>query len=108
MTTGPPLQMHSNRLELKATLEEERRDMLADLHGRVKYSEDSGASTTPDVVDSAESAEADVQGALHFALIEMKTQILHRIDEALSRTREAGFDRCAECGVEIPPPRLRA
>jgi DnaK suppressor protein len=60
------------------------------------------------VLDAAESSEADIQDDIEFALIQMKSETLNRIEEALARLDEGTFGNCFECGDEISERRLRA
>jgi DnaK suppressor protein len=60
------------------------------------------------VVDDVETSESDIQDEIEFALIQMKAETLHRINEALERLEEGTYGRCFECGEEIEPRRLRA
>jgi len=41
-------------------------------------------------------------------LIQMKSETLHKIEEALARLEEGTFGYCFECGDEISERRLRA
>jgi DnaK suppressor protein len=52
--------------------------------------------------------ESDIQDDIEFALIQMKSETLHRIEEALSRLDSGLFGNCFECGDEIAGRRLRA
>src|SRR5262249_27180137 len=45
---------------------------------------------------------------LAFALIQMKTEMLKRVDEAIRRCDEGTYGYCAECDDPIAEPRLRA
>ena len=60
------------------------------------------------MLDAAESSEADIQDDIEFALIQMKSETLNRIEEALVRLDEGTFGNCFECGDEIAERRLRA
>ena len=55
------------------------------------------------VVDDVETSESDIQDEIEFALIQMKAETLHRINEALERLEEGTYGRCFECGEEIEP-----
>ena len=58
--------------------------------------------------DDLEHSDADSQGDLELALLQMRADTLTRVDEALVRL-EAGRDgSCAECDGEISERRLRA
>ena len=60
------------------------------------------------VLDAAETSEADIQDDIEFALIQMKSETLHKIEEALARLGEGTYGNCFECGDEISERRLRA
>jgi DnaK suppressor protein len=102
--------MHQGRYdELKAILEERRREIMSEVQGRMRDVRAEGAgSTVQGVLDAAESSEADIQDEIEFALIQMKAETLNRIDEALRRLEEGTYGYCFECGEEINEKRLRA
>ena len=52
--------------------------------------------------------EADIQDDIEFALIQMKSETLNKINEALARLEEGAYGNCFECGEEIAERRLRA
>ena len=95
--------------ELKRILEERRREILSAVHEKIRDVRTEGAnSPTHGVLDAAESSEADIQDDIDFALIQMKTETLSKIEEALRRLEEGSFGYCFECGDEISERRLRA
>jgi DnaK suppressor protein len=61
-----------------------------------------------DVLDQGESSEVDIQDDIEFALIQMKSETLTKIDAALRRLDEGTYGNCFECGDEIAEARLRA
>ena len=92
--------------ELRTILEDRRREMQSEVQSRIK---DVRADTGQNgVVDEVETSESDIQDEIEFALIQMKAETLHRINEALERLEEGSYGRCFECGEEIEPRRLRA
>ena len=103
-------QMASERYdELKKILEERRREILSEVQGRMRDVREEGAgSTVQGVLDSVESSEADIQDEIEFALIQMKSETLNKIEEALHRLEEGTYGYCFECGDEISEKRLRA
>ena len=103
-------QMASERYdELKKILEERRREILSEVQGRMRDVREEGAgSTVQGVLDSVESSEADIQDEIEFALIQMKSETLNKIEEALRRLEEGTYGYCFECGDEISEKRLRA
>lgn len=95
--------------ELKAILVERRREIMSEVQGRMRDVREEGAgSTVQGVLDSVESSEADIQDEIEFALIQMKSETLNKIEEALRRLDEATYGYCFECGEEISEKRLRA
>ena len=95
--------------ELKGILEERRREIMSEVQGRMRDVRAEGAgSAVQGVLDAAESSELDIQDEIEFALIQMKAETLHKIDEALRRLEEGTYGYCFECGDEINEKRLRA
>jgi len=93
--------------ELKTMLEERRRELMHEVQGKIRDVRSVG-SKERDVYDEGEISEVDIQEDIEFALIQMKTETLHRITEGLSRLEEGTYGNCFECGGEILRPRLRA
>jgi DnaK suppressor protein len=59
-------------------------------------------------LDETEHAEADYQEHIEVALIQMKSDTLERVREALVRLEAGVYGDCAECGGEITRQRLQA
>lgn len=95
--------------ELKQILEERRREILSEVQEKMRDVRAVGASGEGQgVLDVAESTEADIQDDIEFALIQLKSETLHKIEEALARHAEGTYGYCFECGDEISERRLRA
>ncbi len=94
-------------VKLKRILEERRREILAQVQEKMRDVR-AEAGEGQGVLDAAECSEADIQDDIEFALIQMKSETLHRIEEALARLDEGTFGNCFECGDEISERRLRA
>jgi DnaK suppressor protein len=100
---------HERYAELKRILEDRRREILAEVQEKMRDVRAEGASGEgAGVLDAAETSEADIQDDIELALIQMKTETLHKIEEALTRLEEATYGNCFECGDEISERRLRA
>jgi RNA polymerase-binding transcription factor len=96
-------------VELKHILEERRREILSEVQEKMRDVRAVGAAGEgAGVLDDAETSEADIQDDIEFALIQMKTETLHKIEEALARLDEGTYGYCFECGDEISERRLRA
>jgi DnaK suppressor protein len=107
---APGGQMARDRYaELKRILEERRREILSEVHEKIRdVRTEGGNSPSHGVFDSAETSESDIQDEIEFALIQMKAETLHKIEEALRRLDEGTFGYCFECAEEISERRLRA
>ena len=92
--------------ELKKMLEDRRRELSNDVQGRMRDVRDTDKDR--DVLDQGESSEVDIQEDIEFALIQMKSETLNKIDAALRRLDEGTYGGCFECGEEISEARLRA
>src|SRR5215468_8665568 len=97
-----PAMARERYVELKRILEERRREILSEVQGRMRDVRAEAASEEGQgVLDTAESSEADIQDDIEFALIQMKAETLHKIEEALVRLEENTYGNCFECGDEI-------
>ena len=93
--------------ELKKMLEDRRRELLSEVQGRIRDVRSEG-NKDRDVLDQGESSEVDIQEDIEFALIQMKSETLTKIDAALRRLEEGTYGDCFECGDQISEARLRA
>ena len=95
--------------ELKRILEERRREIMEQVQVKIRDVRTEGANNpNQGVLDAVESSEADIQDDIEFALIQMKSETLNKIEEALHRLEDGTFGYCFECGEEISERRLRA
>ena len=97
----------SRYTELKKMLEHRRRELTNELQGRIRDVRAEGVKER-DVLDQGESSEVDIQEDIEFALIQMKSETLTKVVEALRRLDEGTYGNCFECGDEITEARLRA
>jgi DnaK suppressor protein len=93
--------------ELKKMLEDRRRELVNEVQGRMRDVRADG-NKERDVLDQGESSEVDIQEDIEFALIQMKSETLNKIDAALRRLDDGSYGDCFECGDEISEARLRA
>jgi len=100
----------SRYTELKRMLEDRRREIQAEVQGKMRgvREENSWGGKVNEVLDAVESAEADIQEDLEFALVQMKSETLNKINDALGRLEQGSYGNCFECGEEIAEKRLRA
>jgi DnaK suppressor protein len=105
---GADVQHPSRYSELKRMLEERRYEIQAEVQGKMRHVRAEGGGKLNDVLDAVESSEADIQDEIEFALIQMKSETLNKIDGALRRLDQGDYGNCFECGDEIAEKRLRA
>lgn len=96
--------------ELRTMLEERRREIQAEVQGKMRDVRAEGAwgGKVNEVFDAVESSEADIQDDIEFALIQMKSETLNKINDALIRLEQGDYGNCFDCGEEIAEKRLRA
>ena len=93
--------------ELRKMLEHRRRELMNELQGKIRDVRAEGGKER-DVLDQGESSEVDIQEDIEFALLQMKSETLTKINEALQRLEDGTYGNCFECGDEIAEARLRA
>ena len=100
----------SRYTELKKMLEERRAELQAAVQGKIRdvRAEGTWGGKLNEVLDAVESSEADIQEDLEFALIQMKSETLNKVVDALGRLDQGDYGNCFECGEEIAEKRLRA
>ncbi len=89
---------------LREILSKHRGEMLAEVQSRI----DGCAHRPKEVRDDVEHSDADIQGAVEFALLQLRAETLARIEEALRRLDAGEYGTCFECAGEISERRLRA
>jgi DnaK suppressor protein len=95
--------------ELRRILEDRRRELSRQLHRQIHDVRAIGpADTAQGVVDAEEASVSDIQEDIEIALMQMKSETLNRVNEALGRLEAGSYGFCYECGDEITEPRLRA
>jgi len=95
--------------ELKRMLDERRREIQAEVQGKMRDVRAAGeVGKLHEVFDAGESSEADIQDDIEFALIQMKSETLNKINDALTRLEQGDYGYCFDCAEEIGEKRLRA
>jgi len=104
----PPETMVARRESLRQLLESRRREVL----GKVQTTRRDVSSATEigqhEVRDVVDESEMDVRIDVNLALLEIRSELVARIDESLARLAEDRYGSCAECGGEIALARLAA
>ena len=107
-TKGTKATGKTNRYhQLREMLEDRRRELMTEVQGRIRDVRADG-SKDREVFDQGESSEVDIQEEIEFALIQMKSETLNKVNDALTRLEQGTYGNCFECGDEIAETRLRA
>ena len=109
-TKGRDRMGRSRYAELKEMLDARQREIHTELQGKMRDVREEGAwgGKVNEVFDAVESSEADIQEDIEFALIQMKSETLNKISDALVRLERGNYGYCFGCGEEIAEKRLRA
>jgi DnaK suppressor protein len=97
--------MTKRHAQLKALLVDRRHELQADVQRRIR----DGRSDREHVGgDDLEVSDANTFEDVEFALLQMKSEALARVDHALLRLEAGEYGSCVLCDVEIAESRLRA
>src|SRR2546423_11470887 len=96
VAAGSEAPVRSRYTELKHMLEERRREIQAEVQGKMRdvRAEGTWGAKQNEVFDAVESSEADIQDDIEFALTQMKSETLNKIDDALSRLEQGNYGNC--------------
>ena len=110
LTAGTNDKGRTRYAELKRMLEDRQREIHAEVQGKMRdvRAEGTWGGKLNEVLDAVESSEADIQEEIEFALIQMMSETLNKINDALSRLEQGNYGNCFDCGDEIAEKRLRA
>jgi DnaK suppressor protein len=104
MTKRAPTRDRQRQAMLRQMLEERRRE----IHEKLRSIRETLPAEVVEVKDTEEQSVADFVQEVDFALMEMKSATLAKIDGALRRLEEGRYGVCDECGLEIAEARLQA
>ena len=91
--------------DLRQILLDRRRQIDGDVRTRIR---DGRAGRSDEVQDDGATSDAALQNGIDFAMIQLKTETVSRIDAALARLDAGMYGDCFDCGDEISDNRLRA
>jgi len=89
---------------LKKMLEDRR----LEIQSKLRSLRETLPAEATEVKDAEEQSVDDFVQGVDFALMEMKSETLRKIDEAIHRLEHGSYGLCTECGVEIVEARLKA
>jgi RNA polymerase-binding transcription factor len=91
--------------DLRQMLTLRRGEIRGELQGRIR---EGRTDRSLQVGDTLEHSDADIQEDIELALLQMRSETLTRIDEALVRLDAGKYGSCFECEREIAERRLSA
>jgi DnaK suppressor protein len=94
--------------EIRRILTARRRDLLNEIQNGLRDARADPSGQRQYRVESGETTEVHPEDDLAFALIQIKAQVLDRLNEALKRLNEGTYGYCDECADSIAASRLRA
>jgi DnaK suppressor protein len=84
------------------------RDREAEIKNKLRLLREVMPTESTQVKDAEEQSMEDFVLGMDFALMEMESETLKKIDEALQHLEEGSYGVCVECGEKIAEPRLKA
>jgi len=95
MATENKAGTRSRYTELKQMLDERRREIQAEVQGKMRdvRAEGTWGSKQNEVFDAVESSEADIQDDIEFALIQMKSETLNKVIDAVARLEQGDYGK---------------
>jgi RNA polymerase-binding transcription factor len=84
------------------------RDRQSEIKSKLRSLREVLPTESTQVKDAEEQSMEDFVLGMDFALMEMESATLKKIDEALHRLAEGTYGDCAECGLKIAEARLKA
>ena len=83
-------------------------DRAAEIKNKLRLLREVLPTESAQVKDAEEQSMEDFVLGMDFALMEMESETLKKIDEALRRLEAGTYGDCAECGQKIAEARLKA
>jgi DnaK suppressor protein len=96
------------RDDIRRVLVKRRRELLNEIHRRVRDVREVGTNVYRHVTDLGDAVESEPEEAVVFALIEMKAETLERVNEAVRHVDDGTYGYCIDCAGRIASSRLRA
>ena len=97
--------LDEERYEVLKRMLEDRR---AEIQNKLRSLRETLPAEAAVVRDTEEQSVDDFIQEVDFALMEMKSLTLRKIDEAIHRLEEGRYGICVECGSDIAEARLKA
>jgi DnaK suppressor protein len=107
-TTDVATGFAARRADVRRMLVERRRELMLEIRSRIRDVREEGSGTDHHALHLGEPLEAEPDEDLAFALIQMKAEMLDRVNEAVRTFDEGAYGSCLDCGEVIGSARLQA
>lgn len=105
-TTTPTAAAATKRnAELRHMLTARRDELQTEVQGGIRVGR---AGRLREGGDNLEDSDAATQGDIALSLLQMRAEMLTRIEQAIVRLDAGRYGSCFECEIDIPEQRLRA
>src|SRR5258708_2892427 len=112
----PQRPLREATMNRKQSTEDRRHEVLsrmlterqAEIRNKLRSLREVLPAAVTQVKDAEEQSMEDFVLGMDFALMEMESETLKKIDEALRRLEEGTYGDCSECGQRIVEARLKA
>jgi DnaK suppressor protein len=94
--------------DIRRMLVKQRCELLDALQSTMRNVREEGTGGDHQATSLDETSEGQLEHDLTFALIQMKGQVLRKVNEAIQRLHDGTYGYCVECAEAIAPARLRA
>jgi DnaK suppressor protein len=94
--------------EIRRILIDRRRNLLSEIHNGLRDARADASAQRHYRIESGETTEVHPEDDLAFALIDIKAQLLNRINDAMKRLDDGSYGSCDDCANPIAASRLRA
>ena len=94
--------------DLRRTLIAHRRELTDEIQSKIRAVRADACDKSRPATDLTELTEVEPEDDLAFVIIQIKSQALRNIDEAVRRLDQGAYGSCVDCGDQITRLRLRA
>jgi DnaK suppressor protein len=95
-------------IAIRLMLVQHQRQLLNEIQIQVRDVREEGAGTGRHATDPGDTVDVEPEDDLPFALIQMKTEMLEKVTDAVRRCDQGAYGNCLDCGDVIASSRLRA
>ena len=107
-TVAPPVHAAPSREDIRRILMDRRHTLLTEIQSAIREIRDEGSGRAHQLSDIDDILDCDPEDDVAFAIVHWRTQMLHKIDEAVYNLETGAYGQCMDCHGPISAARLRA